>query len=275
MPITHEPWSTVDLRARRLTWPLVVYLLIRIVAANLVGALPSAELRAAAVQIVEVGMYATIGVMIYLARDDLVAFHMDGLSLAIFLLFGTLLRTSTRRNLSYVDIAAYVILYLISVALLVALWHHRGKRQSGRLRLMNWLLVGLIAGLGLLLLELAPRMVQNYLAERLQLPQIPGLSLLPAWIVDAMGHSAILEEPVLRGFLWGHLRERGLGERRIWLVQTVAFWLAHIRYVGQPYTFLIAVPVAGFVLGWLAWRSRSLAPSYIAHSLYNSIVLLA
>jgi membrane protease YdiL (CAAX protease family) len=89
--------------------------------------------------------------------------------------------------------------------------------------------------------------------------------------MTAMSRAVILEEPVFRGFLWGFLRERGWNEKVIWLSQAALFWLAHLNYVQRPYTFWLVIPLSGLVYGWLAWKSRSLAPSMLAHAAYNSL----
>ncbi|MCL4466704.1 MAG: CPBP family intramembrane metalloprotease [Chloroflexi bacterium] len=274
MRISLDHGTIEDFPSRLLTWPLVAYFLLRIVAASLVGVLVPPQWRAAATEMVEVSMYMAIIAMIYIARDDLIRHHMDRPSLVIFLVFGTLLRTSTSLTLSYEEIAGYALMYLASIALIVALLRDRIRWQSDGLRILYWSLVGVISGLVLLVVVLVPGVLESSHREGFHLPYIPALSLIPAWFVGEMGHSAILEEPVFRGFFWGYLRGRGWGERRIWLVQGIVFWLAHLRYLSRPYTFFLTVPVAGLVLGWLAWRSRSVAPASFAHAVYNSIPFL-
>lgn len=88
-----------------------------------------------------------------------------------------------------------------------------------------------------------------------------------------MGHAAILEEPIFRGFLWGYLAERGWNDRRILLAQAGLFWLAHLpRNYAQPVVPFLTLPAGGLFYGWLARRTRSVAASMVAHAIYNAFV---
>ena len=86
----------------------------------------------------------------------------------------------------------------------------------------------------------------------------------------AMGHSAIIEEPVFRGVLWGYLRKKGWRDQRILWFQTVLFWFAHVRHYSKPHIFLITMPLGALLFGWLAWKSKTLAGSLLAHGLFNA-----
>ena len=51
------------------------------------------------------------------------------------------------------------------------------------------------------------------------------------------------------------------------------FWLAHIYLLGgSPITFWVSVPLGGLVVGVLAWRSRSIAVSMLAHGAANGVL---
>jgi membrane protease YdiL (CAAX protease family) len=84
-------------------------------------------------------------------------------------------------------------------------------------------------------------------------------------------HAAILEEPIFRGFLWGYLANRGWRDKSIWIIQGALFWLAHLSYWDRPYTFFVTVPAGSLLLGWLAWRSRSVGACMVAHGLFNAL----
>jgi membrane protease YdiL (CAAX protease family) len=84
--------------------------------------------------------------------------------------------------------------------------------------------------------------------------------------------AGIGKEPFFRGFLWGSLRKTGLKDIWIWLAQAGLFWLGHAyALLYTPFSFWLIVPVGGLVLGLLAWRSRSIAPSMVAHGLANGL----
>ena len=88
--------------------------------------------------------------------------------------------------------------------------------------------------------------------------------------LQQMLFAGIIEEPFFRGFLWGALRKAGWKDPWIWLTQAGLFWLAHFYYLGKaPWSTWLIVPAGGLVLGWLAWRSCSIASSILAHGCYN------
>jgi len=96
------------------------------------------------------------------------------------------------------------------------------------------------------------------------------LMLLP---IQEMLYAGIAEEPFFRGFLWGALRKRGWKEGWVLAVQGMLFWLAHIYWIERsPVTFWVIVPLGGLVFGLLAWRSRSIGVSMIAHGLVNGVL---
>lgn len=84
--------------------------------------------------------------------------------------------------------------------------------------------------------------------------------------------AAVNEEPLFRGLLWGYLLDRGWSDRPIFLVQAILFWSAHFyRAIDQPYEWWVLIPVASLLFGWVAWRSRSITGSMIAHAIGNAL----
>jgi membrane protease YdiL (CAAX protease family) len=90
-----------------------------------------------------------------------------------------------------------------------------------------------------------------------------------------LGFASISEEPLFRGFLWGYLRRAGWKETWIWLTQAAIFMSAHLYFKDAlPFEFWIVVPLAGLILGFLAWHSRSIAPGMMAHAAFNASAYL-
>src|SRR6266498_588434 len=86
-----------------------------------------------------------------------------------------------------------------------------------------------------------------------------------------LGFASVSEEPLFRGFLWGYLHRSGWKEGWIWLAQAAVFMSAHLYFRDAlPFEFWVVVPLAGLILGILAWRSRSVAPGMMAHAAYNA-----
>ena len=89
--------------------------------------------------------------------------------------------------------------------------------------------------------------------------------------VYQLGMAAVSEEPLFRGFLWGHLRKLNWREIWIWLFQAGLFSLAHIYYLwSYPISFWLIVPFGGLVPGpgWHGARVR-IATSMATHGAMN------
>ena len=97
-----------------------------------------------------------------------------------------------------------------------------------------------------------------------------------AWIREAI-YTALGEEVFFRGFL-GNLLIRRLKFTLGNLVQSILFLLPHTLLLTIDFQFwpvLIPQFVAGWFFGWLAFRSDSILPSWVAHSLSNAFAALA
>lgn len=75
------------------------------------------------------------------------------------------------------------------------------------------------------------------------------------------------EEVIFRGALWAYLCDLGWKEPAIFVTQAFLFWISHSRFIlveHATYSFWVATPLVSLLLGFLAWRSKSLTPSTIA-----------
>jgi len=248
---------------------LIWFLLLRIVGLNSLPLIRGDSLRTSLSLLLEVSIYSVTAALIWRAGPILRQFNIDRNSVIAFVLFGVVLRTGTLGAPALVEIASYLMLLGVSIRLVVLL---RASRSLPPSRGLKPALMGLVVG-GLFSAVVA---IPGFLADEWSSARsLSALGVpLALGFVHAMSHSAILEEPVFRGFLWGYLDARGWGERRIWLAQAGLFWLAHARYVATPYTFWFTVPASGLLFGWMAWKSRSVFPSMIAHGFYNALSLV-
>ena len=101
-------------------------------------------------------------------------------------------------------------------------------------------------------------------------------SFLLAWLREAI-YVALGEEVFFRGFLGGWLVRR-LGFAIGNTVQALIFLLPHLLLLLVSLNLwpIIAVQMlAGWLLGWLRYRSDSILPGWLAHSLINAFGALA
>jgi len=101
-------------------------------------------------------------------------------------------------------------------------------------------------------------------------------SFLSAWLREAI-YVALGEEIFFRGFIGGWLTRR-LGLAIGNTVQALVFLLPHLLLLSVSLSLwpLILVQfLAGWLLGWLRYRSDSILPGWLVHSLSNAFGALA
>jgi membrane protease YdiL (CAAX protease family) len=228
--------------------------------------------------LVEICTYVLTLCLIWWERDRLALFHIDALSIVI-IIFLKPLQTLFLGITRYESILAFPNFpsWMIWISAAVLFFVIR-KRRPDLLKVQKiswrWFGIGTLAGIGLALLLGYPMALQT---DASLLPYKPGLfsELLPVLplFVYQISSAAITEEPLFRGFLWGHLRKAGWNELGIWLFQALLFALGHIYYLHQrPISFWVIVPVAALVFGLLAWKSRTIASSMATHGLSNVLI---
>jgi len=189
------------------------------------------------------------------------------------------------------DLPLQLIVFSIPSLIYVTVRRWGGERWNEVFRKLGWqgsrvsyFLWGLgvmiiVGGLGWLAFRAAP-------SEVLQDPNInisdytgwtlSVTSFFLVWLREAI-YVALGEEIFFRGFLGGWLVRRfgfAIGNT----VQTSVFLLPHLPllFISQNlWPFLILALIAGWLLGWLRYRSNSILPGWLAHSLSNAFGALA
>lgn len=219
----------------------------------------------------EIGTYLLTALLIWWERDRLADFHIDKVVLLIFIAGKPLELLLYQQQIPYSTFpnsVAYFLYLPIAIGLAVALLRTRPTLPKLNVRLWGWMVIGFLGGIAL----------AAYFASvfKVYRPRFGGeaptstlLVFVPLW---QMLYAGLGEEPFFRGFLWGSFRKTGLKDVWIWLLQAALFWLSHLStLLYAPFSFWLIVPVGGLVLGLLAWRSRSIAPSLLAHGLANGL----
>jgi len=255
----------------RITWLLVAGLLfLRI--PFLAGMLTFVHTwRGLVVSAFEIGTYFLSALLIVWERDHLSDFHFDKLGLAIFILGKPyeLLLERLRIPFDYPMVMDVHALYLpIALGLLIALLLSRPRLPRLRARDWRWVLIGALAGIafGVLSGSLLRLQSPGGLKDKLTTAILISLPL------QQMVYAGIAEEPLFRGFLWGSLRKKGWKDAWICILQAGLFGLGHLYYLNKaPLSFWVIVPLSGLVFGLLAWRSRSVAVTMVAHGFGNAV----
>jgi membrane protease YdiL (CAAX protease family) len=92
-----------------------------------------------------------------------------------------------------------------------------------------------------------------------------------------IGYAAIPEETLFRGFLWGALRKIRINDFWILLFQAALFTAGHIHLLNipNPMLNLSLIFIGTIIFGLLAWRSRSIAASMMAHAFFNGSAIFS
>ena len=137
---------------------------------------------------------------------------------------------------------------------------------------LKWTIFGAGGGLVLGVIYAVPRAITSVVTEPVD--KAGGITILAGiafGFVSQLARSSALEEPIYRGFLWGALRRARMTDWVACVIQAVLFAAAHRGYgVSGPWYITTAL-LGGVFFGLLAWRSRSLIPSMVAHALYNTV----
>lgn len=223
----------------------------------------------------QIGTYLLTAVMILLKRDCLEKYHIDRLSLGLlvfaplgcFVTQGILQGGWSELPVSTCVNGIFALLFLLALLL----W--KPEIGSGERKCMGrWVSLAIIVAL-------CQSLVTGWLIhfQRTIPPEariyLPGEAVRAVLLIfTQLSTAAALEEPLFRGFLWGTLRDRGWREVHIWLFQALLFTLGHIYYLGPAnLSFFVIVPVGTLILGFAAWRSRSIGISMLIHGISNSL----
>lgn len=225
-----------------------------------------------------VGTYALTCVFVWWESESLPAFHLDGMALAIIMLFAplsTIMRAlggASDMPLALPHFPALLI-WCCAILLFISLRRKHVSLGNGNSKSLEWFAIGTLVGLAY---ALSSHLLASHLYPSSQGVARPGLmgeiaatlSLFPFQI----GYAGVSEEPLFRGLLWGRLRSLGWADLAIWIFQGLLFALAHLDYaLRDPIAFWFSVSLTGFLTGLLAWRSRTITSSIAAHAALNSL----
>jgi len=218
--------------------------------------------------------YTVLVIILIRARRGLASLHIDRPSLALLGLAGLILAL-----LSPTTIAGALQAIAFLALGLCLLWLARGYHApsgGSRLPTVSLLIIGASAGLAMAVFF---SVVRVWGMRDLETGDVPTLNQALRFIASAIplqfARAASLEEALYRGVLWAWLKQRGVKEKWVLILQVVPFWIGHIAGQNQPFAFWVVIPAGGLLLGCLAWRLRSVSAPMIAHTIYNTFAYFA
>ncbi len=215
----------------------------------------------------ELGTCLLTCLLIFLERERLAEYHVDGL--ALVLLLDAPIAVLVGRMAGGYALPGQEIKAGFTVILLVALLIRRPvlpRRGVGRT--VGCIGAAVLAGAALTVVSAFVLSFQS--AQVVDLSALPSAGRLLYGSLYQLDYAAAAEEPLFRGFLWGRLRKCGWKDHWIWLFQALLFAVGHAYYVGSSnISAFLAVPLGALALGLIAWKTRSVGASMIAHGITN------
>jgi membrane protease YdiL (CAAX protease family) len=275
LPVKHRNWVTPT--------AIGLLLILRLVVLGLGGWLlknPPIWLDA----VYDTGTYLLTLFLIWWERDRLSEYHIGALAVGIILIFKPLqtllllmMGTGAEQQFPMAFPNPFaLIVWAASLVTLAWIIKTHPPFRNDRPGEWRWFWMGILAGIltaAVLSFPMAAqiRMTNSMITFQPDFFRLIPLQFVPGFLYQ-LGYAAVAEEPLFRGFLWGYLRHSGWQDRWIWLFQAGLFMFGHIYYFNRlPYSLWIIVPVAALVLGWMAWRSRSIATSMATHATMNAL----
>ena len=215
-------------------------------------------------------LYLIIGLLIYEERENLANSNIDKSFLILFLIFGSILRIMNSGN-PIILCVGNLLFVLIAFWLFIVM--RKSKPQFSHPRLMGvWLLIAILVGIWEVALFAGLGFFEDTLSGLLSKTTYNVVG----YFFYSLGNPALSEEPVFRGFLWGIMRRFGYKEKTILCFQAILFTLAHFDFNSkQPVVvFFVGTLIFSVLVGFIAWKSRSVTPGLVAHALHNTMVYL-
>lgn len=227
----------------------------------------------------ELGTYLFTAALIWLERERLAEFNIDGFAVILILIakpVETLVLYLVGGRMSPMAFPQLPSIFIIacSITLAVVLILSKRTRLVVTWRSVLWWLAGVGCGVLLAAALAYPASLQiGATSSRFQFKTAEFFrQVFVTGFVYQTGFAAVSEEPLFRGFLWGYLRKLGLSPIWTWLLISFSFVVGHLFYFGSsPISLFLLVPVASLALGLIAWKTKSISSSLGLHAATNAL----
>jgi membrane protease YdiL (CAAX protease family) len=217
--------------------------------------------------------------ILLLMKDDIVFqdSNIDSVSIVILIIGFTLFRVLIIYDVRLIPLT--VIFICLTVVLILKNPKIIGNIKSINVRNLIYqnicgILLGLVIGFSLVVIRYT--LENTFEIGTLSLSQVIATILqFSLSITYYFAKSAVLEEPIFRGYLYGYLTNRRVKFISYLIIQTIIFMICHMNYINRPVTFWVVLPISSIILGVSAKISKSLILPIWIHTLINSSILLS
>jgi membrane protease YdiL (CAAX protease family) len=220
-------------------------------------------------------LYILISSFLLASYEPLDDYHINTFSIILLILFGTIFRFDIVNN-NDLGILLKGINWVFAGLLLLKFIRHEFVLPSSGKNTFTWAAIGLGTGL-CLSIPFAYLAVHkpDFNIGQINRTQYASLMFIMKTLAYIGSGTAIPEEFVFRGLLWGYLTKIKYPDKQAFAIQAIVTWLFHFdRIVSSPIAFWIIVPVGTLAFSLLVWRSRSLASSIMAHMVLDTFQIV-
>lgn len=214
-----------------------------------------------------VTMYLSFSVLIYIEVDCLDEFHFDRFTIGT-LIIGSII--NPRIGLAgesflkiLLGVSGFVILLILAL-----------KKPNIQKTSTNWVLIGIVTSCTVVVLL---TLIEAALfGNRLNINNIRVFTVL-GLIIRELPSAPVIEEVLMRGFLWGYLKSYGMSENKVVWAQGVLFWALHVSKIFTSFSlfsFFITIPLLTVLYSMITLRSKQLFPAIISHLLVNVVSII-
>jgi membrane protease YdiL (CAAX protease family) len=215
--------------------------------------------------IIDIFSIVLLSLFIYIEKDRLDMFNIVGIDIRLFIVSNILFRIFLFSSLYFV--------YLLcgSFILWVYIKWIKQKQQEKPAK-EGWIFLSIFLGIGVPILSWQ---VSRHVFGTVGHVHYPGLFATIIYFLQILASTAMIEEFIVRGLLWGICRKMNLQDNVILFIQGLIFWIGHIHYLPEDgYTFWFVLPIMSLVFGLVVMKYRSITPAIIIHTLYNVSVFI-
>jgi membrane protease YdiL (CAAX protease family) len=222
-------------------------------------------------------LYLLIGGFVLAEGGELRDYNIESLALILFLAFSTFLRVEIRGGNTLIATLLRLGDWLVAGVILLKLLRKEIAFSPPSGKDFGWIGAGLLASVALSVpaAYLMLRFPSEFQLTTSALSFFSSLGRVLGVFLYELSSAAVPEEFIFRGLLWGYLVRRNGKVGQAWVIQGLAFWLFHLEQMkAAPFVFWIIIPLCTALYSVLAWRSKGLTASILAHGVLDTFPLV-
>jgi hypothetical protein len=219
--------------------------------------------------------YILIGIFILTTWDSLADYNIELFALLLFILLSTVLRINAA-PLTTLEIILNVGTWIVSSIILFNILRLKTPVPAHKIGTFTWTVIGMVAGLLFALISI------YFMTKVLGIrdtsgnpPGFPSVGFIRRVLQYLASNVDVQNEFIFRGMLLGYLVKTLKDEKKAYVLQALAFWVSGFTLAfSNPLEFWVILPLSTVLVSLLVWKSRSLAPSIMASTFFDTFYVI-